>query len=155
MLNLKILINVKYFILFHSRPLEEDDSDELMDDDDDGTTDNNLYYNDFFGGENSEEDKDDNKIEKSGKKTVRFLCDSNDNTYVDNVDKTEKSAFELREERLKKKITELETNVLDEKPWQLKGEVTADCRPVDSLLTDVVSFDTVSRPGMSLKFQFR
>lgn len=58
-----------------------------------------------------------------------------------------KSSFELRQERLQKKITEIEETVISEKPWTLQGEISADSRPQNSLLEEVVEFDLTSKPG--------
>lgn len=55
--------------------------------------------------------------------------------------------MELRQERLKKKIESLEEDLVSEKPWQMKGEVSAMKRPQNSLLEEVVEFDLTTRPG--------
>lgn len=61
-------------------------------------------------------------------------------------DDIEKSEFDLRQQRLKKRIEELEENALADKPWQLKGEITSSTRPKNSLLEEVLEFDSVARP---------
>lgn len=58
-----------------------------------------------------------------------------------------KSSLELRQERLSKVIGRLEDEALSEKPWQLKGEVSANLRPENSLLEEAVDFDLSVRPG--------
>lgn len=58
-----------------------------------------------------------------------------------------KSSLEMRQERLKKRIESLETDAISEKPWQLKGEVTAANRPQNSLLEEFVEFDVTTRPA--------
>lgn len=58
-----------------------------------------------------------------------------------------KSSFEQRQERLGRVIEKLEEEALSEKPWQLKGEVTAGSRPQNSLLEEAVDFDLSVRPG--------
>ncbi|XP_044745629.1 U3 small nucleolar ribonucleoprotein protein MPP10-like [Coccinella septempunctata] len=57
------------------------------------------------------------------------------------------SNFELRKERLQKKIEALENKAVAEKPWTLKGEIRADSRPVNSLLEEDVEFDRTTRPA--------
>lgn len=61
-------------------------------------------------------------------------------------DEIEKSEFDLQQQRLKKRIEELEANALADKPWQLKGEITSSIRPKNSLLEEVLEFDSVARP---------
>ncbi|XP_010121120.1 PREDICTED: U3 small nucleolar ribonucleoprotein protein MPP10-like, partial [Chlamydotis macqueenii] len=46
---------------------------------------------------------------------------------------------------MSKKIKSLEEELLEEKPWQLKGEVTAQKRPENSLLEEMVLFDHAVR----------
>ncbi|XP_014799745.1 PREDICTED: U3 small nucleolar ribonucleoprotein protein MPP10 [Calidris pugnax] len=56
-----------------------------------------------------------------------------------------KSSFEKRQEKMSKKIRSLEEQLLEEKPWQLKGEVTGHKRPENSLLEETVLFDHAVR----------
>ncbi|KFP69302.1 U3 small nucleolar ribonucleoprotein MPP10, partial [Acanthisitta chloris] len=56
-----------------------------------------------------------------------------------------KSSFEKRQEKMSKKIQSLEEMLLEEKPWQLKGEVTGQKRPENSLLEETVLFDHAVR----------
>ncbi|NXP14472.1 MPP10 protein, partial [Thinocorus orbignyianus] len=56
-----------------------------------------------------------------------------------------KSSFEKRQEKMSKKIKSLEEELLEEKPWQLKGEVTGHKRPENSLLEETVLFDHAVR----------
>ncbi|NXJ76135.1 MPP10 protein, partial [Trogon melanurus] len=56
-----------------------------------------------------------------------------------------KSSFEKRQEKMRKKIENLEEELLEEKPWQLKGEVTGQKRPENSLLEETVLFDHAVR----------
>ncbi|XP_063238523.1 U3 small nucleolar ribonucleoprotein protein MPP10 [Bacillus rossius redtenbacheri] len=58
-----------------------------------------------------------------------------------------RSSFESRQERLRSRIRELEAKALAEKPWQLKGEVSAVTRPVNSLLEEALEFDLTTRPA--------
>ncbi|XP_020640393.3 U3 small nucleolar ribonucleoprotein MPP10 [Pogona vitticeps] len=52
-----------------------------------------------------------------------------------------KSTFEKRQEKVSEKIRKLEEELLMEKPWQLKGEVTGQKRPENSLLEEMLLFD--------------
>ncbi|NXX91978.1 MPP10 protein, partial [Centropus bengalensis] len=56
-----------------------------------------------------------------------------------------KSSFEKRQEKMSKKIKNLEEQLLEEKPWQLTGEVTAQKRPENSLLEEMLLFDHAVR----------
>ncbi|NXE87022.1 MPP10 protein, partial [Menura novaehollandiae] len=56
-----------------------------------------------------------------------------------------KSSFEKRQEKMSKRIKSLEEALLEEKPWQLKGEVTGQKRPENSLLEETVLFDHAVR----------
>lgn len=63
-----------------------------------------------------------------------------------------KSSLEQRQERLGRVINRLEEQALTEKPWQLRGEITAGLRPENSLLEETVDFDLSVRPGRTTKF---
>ncbi|XP_015274979.1 PREDICTED: U3 small nucleolar ribonucleoprotein protein MPP10 [Gekko japonicus] len=52
-----------------------------------------------------------------------------------------KSSFEKRQEKLSEKIKSLEGELLREKSWQLRGEVTGQKRPENSLLEETLLFD--------------
>ncbi|XP_048338117.1 U3 small nucleolar ribonucleoprotein protein MPP10 [Sphaerodactylus townsendi] len=52
-----------------------------------------------------------------------------------------KSSFEKRQEKLSQKIKSLEADLLREKSWQLRGEVTGQKRPENSLLQETLLFD--------------
>ncbi|NWX29536.1 MPP10 protein, partial [Notiomystis cincta] len=56
-----------------------------------------------------------------------------------------KSSFEKRQEKMSQKIKSLEEALLEEKPWQLKGEVTGQKRPENSLLEETVLFEHAVR----------
>ncbi|XP_011494271.1 PREDICTED: U3 small nucleolar ribonucleoprotein protein MPP10 [Ceratosolen solmsi marchali] len=98
------------------------------------------------------------KYERDKKKVKFDLSNETDETDSDeratmktdenkNTDESIKSSLETRQERLKKRIKELEEKAVAEKPWQLKGEINALTRPQNSLLQEYVEFDSASRPA--------
>ncbi|NWT86008.1 MPP10 protein, partial [Lanius ludovicianus] len=143
--------------------------DSVDDDDDDG---DDLVAND---AEEDQEEEADSAIEeqneesmsefedmdemvehmriKEASKKVTFSLpndsETEDVTEVQlekSIDPSEiKSSFEKRQEKMSKKIKSLEEVLLEEKPWQLKGEVTAQKRPENSLLEETVLFDHAVR----------
>ena len=58
-----------------------------------------------------------------------------------------KSSFELRQDKLKVRIEKMENQILDDRPWQLKGEVQGDKRPQNSLLEEILEVDMATRPA--------
>lgn len=96
----------------------------------DGTNrEESLKYSDFY--EEDDEDEDESRDDD------------------ENFAKPEepKSSHELMQERLQKKIDYMENAMLDNRPWQMKGEVKADNRPQNSLLEEVLEFDSTTRPA--------
>ncbi|KAL3865416.1 hypothetical protein ACJMK2_042807 [Sinanodonta woodiana] len=56
-----------------------------------------------------------------------------------------KSSFEKRQEKLTKRISKMEEDLLSEKPWQMAGEVGASHRPENSLLEENLQFEHNTR----------
>ncbi|KAM7039865.1 U3 small nucleolar ribonucleoprotein MPP10 [Acridotheres tristis] len=153
-----------------SRDMTYEDFFDSVDDDDDG--DDDLVAND---AEEDQEEEADSAIEeqneesmsefedmdemvehmrsKEASKKVTFnLPDDSETEHVTEVQLEKdinpneiKSSFEKRQEKMSKKIKSLEESLLEEKPWQLKGEVTGQKRPENSLLEETVLFDHAVR----------
>ncbi|GCC36249.1 hypothetical protein chiPu_0014742 [Chiloscyllium punctatum] len=108
-----------------------------------------------------EEETDENQEEmaelecaqeaKGANQKVRFnLPDDSDGKKLASVtggNKPEetKSTFEKRQEKLNAQIQQLEMSALEQKPWQLLGEVNAQKRPENSLLEEDLQFDHAVR----------
>ncbi|XP_063782316.1 U3 small nucleolar ribonucleoprotein protein MPP10 [Pseudophryne corroboree] len=135
----------------------EEDMEEEMDEED--------AMIDDLGEEGEEEEEEtviqeteESKRAKEAFKRVTFdLSDGSEGEDVDDIlggrkkhkvpqDPGElKSSFEKREEKMTEKIQSLQTQMLGEKSWQLSGEVTAQKRPENSLLSESLLFDHASR----------
>ncbi|NXD06220.1 MPP10 protein, partial [Nothocercus nigrocapillus] len=95
----------------------------------------------------------ENVRSKEASKKVSFSLpgDSETEDNIDmqsekNIDPSEiKSSFEKRQEKMSAKIRNLEEELLEEKPWQLKGEISAQKRPENSLLEETLLFDHAVR----------
>jgi len=57
------------------------------------------------------------------------------------------SAYQKRIEKLHKQILEVEEQLVAEKPWVLRGEITSKERPVNSLLEVVLDFEHTAKPA--------
>ncbi|XP_053437946.1 U3 small nucleolar ribonucleoprotein protein MPP10 [Nycticebus coucang] len=98
-----------------------------------------------------DEENEAGKQHKESLKRVTFALPDDEeaeDTHVLNVKKNSdevKSSFEKRQEKMNEKIASLEKELLEKKPWQLQGEVTAQKRPENSLLEETLHFDHAIR----------
>lgn len=127
----------------------DDESVDLFEND--SEDENDLRYNDFFDQPEDGIGVEENQIEDDDEERSISEKDENEegeNDFSDEDPEEQiKSSYEARQERLKARIAALEEEALKEKPWQLKGEVTASKRPQNSLLEEYVEFDVASRPA--------
>lgn len=101
--------------------------------------------------DNDLEENEDNEQHKEGLKRVTFALPDDDEAEdtsplaVKQECDEVKSSFEKRQEKMNEKIASLEKELLEQKPWQLQGEVTAQKRPENSLLEETLHFDHAVR----------
>ncbi|NXK61261.1 MPP10 protein, partial [Sylvietta virens] len=155
-----------------SRDMTYKDFFDPVDDDDDDDGDDDLVPND---AEEEQEEEADSAIEEQNEESMSEFEDMDemvehmrskeaskkvtfslpDDSETEDVTEAQlekgisaseiKSSFEKRQEKMSKKIKSLEEALLEEKPWQLKGEVTGQKRPENSLLEETVLFDHAVR----------
>lgn len=128
------LSEMEQFLQIEDRRAEKSDQDDdtgidLFSSMEDTNREESMKYGDFFDGEG----------EVEGEKGAEESEDEDEDEP--------KSSHELKQERLKKKIEHLENAMLDDRPWQMKGEVKADSRPQNSLLEEILEFDSTTRPA--------
>ncbi len=138
---------------------DEDNNDGGIDlfDDQSDTEDENAKYKDYFGGQaaasaGSDQDESESEDEteppaKKSKGSKDLLSDnSSDETSSSKEDLGEiKSTHEQRSARLQKRIREMEDEAVEEKKWQMTGEVAAAARPENALLEEHLDYETVSK----------
>ncbi|OMJ14304.1 U3 small nucleolar RNA-associated protein MPP10 [Smittium culicis] len=61
-------------------------------------------------------------------------------------DSTNKSTFEIYQQKLNSQISQLEKDAVTKKDWVMTGEVTSRLRPIDSLLGEHLDYDYVQKP---------
>ncbi|KAJ8906027.1 hypothetical protein NDN08_002527 [Rhodosorus marinus] len=94
--------------------------------------DSEMKYADFFGS----------PAEHESVRKRALLLDAED----DKVEAEEQTSYKRNQEKLRKQITKLEEEALEKKSWAMKGEVTGDSRPVNSLLDATLDYSAGSKP---------
>ncbi|XP_039073131.1 U3 small nucleolar ribonucleoprotein protein MPP10 [Hyaena hyaena] len=146
--------NLKYKDFFD--PVESDeDVGSVHDDELDSKDEEEIAEEEESISETDEDDdfeeSEDSKQHKETSKRVTFALpddEESEDTNILNVQKDSddvKSSFEKRQEKMNEKIASLEKELLEKKPWQLQGEVTAQKRPENSLLEETLHFDHAVR----------
>ncbi|XP_050084480.1 U3 small nucleolar ribonucleoprotein protein MPP10 [Anopheles aquasalis] len=140
---------------------DEDDLDREMSDEEEEEED------DKNGGQEEEEEELDDEEEMERNRKLRYeiykgeggvpyeeekrfqaakqIAEPSDDSEPENVGDGQKSSYELRQEKFLQKVSRLEDQMLKAKPWQLMGETTADSRPQNSLLEEVLQFENTTR----------
>lgn len=123
-----------------------------------------IYYEDFFdkpntrqGVKNSEKgyndedsvgDLDEADYDAAlDSAKLDLFAEDNGNAESDQEDVRDKlSTYERQQIEIQNQIEQLETDAVAKKKWALRGEVGAQDRPADSLLTEEVEFDRTAKP---------
>lgn len=125
-----------------------------------------IYYEDFFdkpntkkrttrGDKNSSNTKKIDDLDEADYEAavdsakLDLFAEEGDNSEIDEDDKdveAKLSTYERQQIDIQNQIEQLEKDAVAEKKWALKGEVGAQDRPADSLLTEEVEFDRTAKP---------
>ncbi|XP_049537251.1 U3 small nucleolar ribonucleoprotein protein MPP10 [Anopheles darlingi] len=151
---------------------EDDDGDSEDGDEDDldremsGEEDEDGEDNDKNGAQEEEEElTDEEEMERNRRlryeiykgesgipyeaekrsQATKLIAEPSDESEPENVGDGQKSSHELRQEKFLQKVSRMEEQMLKAKPWQLMGETTADSRPQNSLLEEVLQFENTTR----------
>ncbi|CAG8648342.1 14073_t:CDS:10, partial [Cetraspora pellucida] len=148
--------------------LEDDEIDYFADPDelDDESNANDIMYKDFFDPlpkktkkkkqklssdnlidnlevDNSKDDYGDDNESLNNLVYDLFAKDTSD----DKGDKVLKSPFHKKQEKVQKRIEQLEMENVADKDWTLMGEVSNKHRPLNSLLEEDLKFDHIVKPA--------
>ncbi|XP_060116156.1 U3 small nucleolar ribonucleoprotein protein MPP10 [Heteronotia binoei] len=127
----------------------DDDDDQSRGEDSEAEEEDDNGADDIMEDTDGIQEPRGKERKKGGSKRVTFAL-SLDSDEEDEPDTSEgktsrspetKSSFEKRQEKLSERIKSLEEELLKEKSWQLRGEVTGQKRPENSLLEETLLFD--------------
>ncbi|XP_016010369.2 U3 small nucleolar ribonucleoprotein protein MPP10 [Rousettus aegyptiacus] len=127
----------------HDDKLSSDEEEEIAEEGEEGISETDE-------GDDLEQSEDSGQHKETVKRVTFALPDDEEmeDTDVFSIQKDSdevKSSFEKRQEKMNEKIASLEKELLEKKPWQLQGEVTAQKRPENSLLEETLHFDHAVR----------
>ena len=120
----------------------------------DDLTDTPLYFKDFEKIQKVSKKSTKKSAEQKFYETALASGDSDsgeesgedlNDIFGGKIDPAVKSARDKRKERLEKEVKLLEEQNLGEKPWQLTGETSKSLRPENSLLTEGLDFDSLTK----------
>ncbi|XP_031811323.1 U3 small nucleolar ribonucleoprotein protein MPP10 isoform X2 [Sarcophilus harrisii] len=145
--------NLKYKDFFD--PIESEDTASGNDDLELDEAEDENKESDYEEGiseesEDDETEENENKQHEGVKKVTFALPDTKEAKDSDIFSEKSdsdgvKSSFEQRQEKMAERIKSLEKELLEQKPWQLQGEVTGQKRPENSLLEETLHFDHAVR----------
>lgn len=125
-----------------------------------------IYYEDFFDKPGAKGKRTNTSRTKNTKESEEDLVEADYDDAVDSAkldlfaeesdgsesdqgnvsSKASISTYEKQQMDIQKQIEQLEQEAVADKKWTLKGEVEAQERPADSLLTEDVEFDRTAKP---------
>ncbi|KAG8516280.1 U3 small nucleolar ribonucleoprotein MPP10 [Galemys pyrenaicus] len=116
-----------------------------------GKSSRDLKYKDFFDPVESDEDtagiQDDelvsNEEEEIAEEGKESFSETDEESDLEESEDKRQHKQSLK--RMDAKIASLEKELLEKKPWQLQGEITAQKRPENSLLEETLHFDHAVR----------
>ncbi|KAJ3411862.1 u3 small nucleolar ribonucleoprotein MPP10 [Chytridiales sp. JEL 0842] len=109
----------------------EEEGDELLNEEEDSEEEQVEF-----------EDEEEEESQQRKKSNSLFDLDDDDDQQSGQI----LSRFEKEQQRLQKEIESLETDLVGEKKWTLRGEVTSKARPANSLLEETMEVEHASRP---------
>jgi U3 small nucleolar RNA-associated protein MPP10 len=105
---------------------------------------NQEGWQDNDGGDDDDDDADDDDDEMEDMKDPSTSGQHKDDVEIA-TRKTDDKKLTKQEEKLQRQTDELERELVNEKPWQMKGESKSTSRPVNSLLEGTPEFEMASK----------